>query len=124
MLILVCGISFGAWQMSHVSAEAEIPYEVRIGISGRQLQPTNVHYTGPVILDTRTFYGKYIGWPFAYSQFGYSNGIRYSGEFDANKPINWLAVGFDLLIAATVTLLMLLVNALLEFQTAKPNLPG
>ena len=116
-LILVFGLSLGIWQLTYESAETELSYVALIDVSGRTATPAKVKLMAPGAvynLDPRTFKGKRVGWPMAYSQFGCHDGIRYNGLFDHYNSTNWVAVSVNLVIAVTATTILLAVNAMIE----------
>ena len=116
-LILVFGLSLGIWQLTYESAETELSYVALTDVSGRTVTPAKVKLRAPGALynlDPRTFKGKRVGWPMAYSQFGCHDGIRYNGLFDHYNSTNWVAVSVNLVVAVTATTILLAVNAVIE----------
>ena len=116
-LILVFGLSLGVWQLTYESAETELSYVALIDVSGRTVTPAKVKLRASDALyssDPRTFKGKRVGWPMAYSQFGCHDGIRYNGLFDHYNSTNWVAVSVNLIVAVTATTILLAVNAVIE----------
>ena len=121
-LILASGLALSIWQLTLESEETDLTYTALIDVSGRTVTRSQVESRGPgksYNMDPRTFRGKRVGWPLAYSQFGCHNGVRYNGLFDDYNSTNWLAVCGDLLVAMAATVFLLIANAMFKFRTTR-----